>query len=102
MMNLERRFNLMERKIKASDGRPDRSGKKGKNPYNGKIVHGPSYMVDFVDEDVKKIRKFDFDVLLPNKGMPGMNITKSSKMKRGHRTNACRPKQYEDVVITWG
>jgi len=84
------------------DDRPNREGKKARNPYNGKIIHGPEYMVDYVDENAEQIRKFDWDCLLPNKGYPGTNIIASSKMTRGHRTNNCRPKQYEDVVITWG
>lgn len=100
-MNLERRFRLMERKVSAADTRPDRSGKKARNPFNGKIVHGPMYMIDYVDENAEQVRKFDTNTLLPNKGYPGMNIEKSSSMNKNHRTNNCRPKQDADVVITW-
>jgi len=90
----------MERRINSFDNLSNHSGRKGRNPYNGRVVHGPRYMIDYVDENAEQIRKFDFSVLSAN-GYPRMKILTSTKLNFTTRTNDCRPKQYEDVVLTW-
>ena len=99
-MNLERRFSLMDRRLKMINELPDRSPRRGRNPYNQKVIHGPMYMIDYVDEKSEQIRKFDFSVLSA-KGYPGMKILGANKLQFTKRTNDCRPKQDEDVVLKW-